>query len=171
MRNAIACATPAVAANHDDLNVNYIAAATPRSAAVQSFPWNKLTSKLMLHFAEAVWFVGRWLAVPALILLALRDVYVTIRMGQELLVPLGLLMGTVLTGIVKETFSSAGMDFQDTALPWHLVVLGLFSVLLRVNAAVSFQAFIALGGLWQTMRYAVDWKARKELPACEEENT
>lgn len=177
MQSAIACATPVVGDNHGDQNAKSSAATgSQRSfAPVESYPWDKLTTKLMLHFADAVWFVGKWLAVPALILVVLRDVFFTVRVGKELSIPFGLLVGTVLTGIVKETLSCVGIDFQHSVLPWHLVELGLLFVLLRVQAAVmeehSFQAFFAIGGLWQTIRFAVDWKARKEEPVHEEENS
>lgn len=171
MQSVISCAS---LDDHGDQNVKSRAATASQIsfAPIESYPWDKLITKLMLHFADAVWFVGKWLAVPALILVALRDVFFTVRAAEELSIPFGLLVGTVFTGIVKETLSSVGIDFQHSVLPWHLLELGLLFVLVRVMVQESsFQAFFAIGGLWQTIRFALDWKAKKEEPDHEEENS
>eukprot|EP00250_Pteridium_aquilinum_P006908 c16737_g1_i1 orf=94-807(+) len=171
---AIACATSAEGADHGGQNVQAMATALFRRgfAQLESYPWDKFSTKLMQHLAEAVWFVGKWVAVPALILTALRDVYLTVLTANELCIPIGLLVGTILTGILKEACSTLGMDFQHNVLPWHLVELGLFFVIVKACALKGplwFQAFLlhfTTGGLWQTIRFSLDWKARKEEPAA-----
>ncbi|KAI5057408.1 hypothetical protein GOP47_0027423 [Adiantum capillus-veneris] len=140
-----------------------------RGLQIDGYLWAQFTTKLMHHAADAVWFFGKWFAAPALILLALRDVVVAVATGNELCIPVGLLVGTLFTGILKETFSTLGIDFQHNVLPWHLLELELFFVILRIGASriapFWFRVFLChfiIGGLWQTLRFCLDWKAKKE---------
>lgn len=122
----------------------------------------------MQNLADAVWVVGKWLVIPILIVTALREVVFTVSTSKELFIPIGLLAGTMLAGILKETAATLGTDFQDGALPWHLVMVGLFFALAKVIAPKypiwvrAFLVHFANGGLWQTIRFSISWKTSKE---------
>ncbi|MCO5571200.1 hypothetical protein L7F22_024934 [Adiantum nelumboides] len=145
---------------------------------IDSYPWAKLATSLMHHAANAVWFLGKWVVSPALIFLALRDGILAVATENELWIPLGLLVGTLFTGILNETFSILGFDFQHNVLPWHLLEFGLFFVIMRVGASKIapfwFRVFLyhfSIGGLWQTIRFCLDWKAKNEHCLHEEVNS
>ncbi|KAH7426589.1 hypothetical protein KP509_10G007400 [Ceratopteris richardii] len=123
----------------------------------------------MQNLADATWFLGKWIAVPALVILAVQDVLFTVASKNELWIPVGLLVGIIFSGIIKETFSSIGYNFQHSILPLHLLELGIFFVILKSCAfkinCIWFRVFLlhfTTGGLWQTFRFCLDWKWRKK---------
>ena len=84
---------------------------------LQRFPWDKFSESLAEHVVEAVWIIGKWFLVPVLVVSAVREVVFAISMGKELFIPLGLLGGTMMSGVLKDTTLSLGStDFQVFSL-------------------------------------------------------
>ncbi|KAI3880133.1 hypothetical protein MKW92_018414 [Papaver armeniacum] len=110
---------------------------------VKEFPWKKaediMLQRLLFLGKEAL----KWLLITLFAFSSLSDILLSISKNKELLIPLGLFIGCVVSDIFKETskelFPSASA--KEGGLKMNLVVIGAFFVFVKVVAA-----FLAVGG-------------------------
>lgn len=145
-------------------------------APLQTFPWAKACTRLAERVEDLLWNIGKWVGLPLLVVMTFTEIVFTILSGKELLMPVGLLVGTVLAGILKETAVLLGNGLQDGSIPWHLLGIGVFFTVFKIvafmcnNWACVLLLHFASGGLWQTIRFTVVWKRSRVRMAGAEEN-
>jgi len=142
---------------------------------IRVFPWVKAGRLFLERLLEQLWSVGKWLAIPVLAVSMLSELSYTLMQEKVLLIPAGMIGGIAFCGILKETALELlpGIDKKD--VPWHLVAVGLFFILLKyigpylpVWGRITVPHF-ANGGLWQTIKLVNDWrKAHSSSPGVQQ---
>ncbi|KAI3903448.1 hypothetical protein MKW98_032102 [Papaver atlanticum] len=110
---------------------------------VKEFPWKK-AEDIML---QRLLFLGKeafkWSLITLFAFSSLSDILLSISKNKELLIPLGLFIGCVVSDIFKETSKELfpSSSAKEGGLKMNLVVIGAFFVFVKVVAA-----FLAVGG-------------------------
>ncbi|KAK9270880.1 hypothetical protein L1049_026466 [Liquidambar formosana] len=123
----------------------------------KDLPW-KNTEDVML---QRLLFVGKkalkWSLIGLFILSSLSDVVFSISKNKELMIPIGLFAGCMMTDFLKETSQELFPNSEERGLSWHLVGISCFFVLVKfVSAYFALQGqlfllHVANGGLMQVL--------------------
>ncbi|KAI4366507.1 hypothetical protein MLD38_022378 [Melastoma candidum] len=144
---------------------------------VRQLPWEK-AERVLINKAI---FIGqkalKWVLIALLVTCSLSDFLFAITRSRELLAPIGLYAGCLLTDFLKEVAVDYSGDTWDAYLPKFLIAVGCFFTILKFASgrcalgARIFLLHVANGGfmqifwLWRTMtsQTEADCNAGKQL--------
>ncbi|KAH7298929.1 hypothetical protein KP509_25G064900 [Ceratopteris richardii] len=110
---------------------------------VKSYPWGKMCTK--------------WVAIPLFVLSTLSEIVYTLSVGKESCIPLGIVMGFMLSKVVGNACLDVMQELQDARITWPLVLLAFFFILLKLPGpyypswAAAFLPHVANAGLLKTV--------------------
>lgn len=131
--------------------------AVPES--VKEFPWKKAEDQMIQRLLFAGKKAFTWSLIPLFIMSSLSDIIFSISKNTELLIPLGLFVGCLMTDFFKETAQELFRDSQEQEKDLSLQLLGIACIFLLVKFistyfAVTGHVFllnVANGGLMQAL--------------------
>ncbi|KAL5777535.1 hypothetical protein ACOSP7_010461 [Xanthoceras sorbifolium] len=125
--------------------------------SVKDFPWKKaekkILEKLLFHGQKAL----KWSLIVLFIVSSLSDAIFSISRNQELIIPIGLLVGCLMTDFLRETLRELFPGSEGKVLQRHYLGLACFFVLVKFMStyfALQARVFIlnvANGGLMQVL--------------------
>eukprot|EP01018_Ginkgo_biloba_P013886 Gb_31998 [translate_table: standard] len=130
---------------------------------IRVFPWKKAYEKFVQRLFSLAVEVAKWLFIPILIVSSLSEMTYCGGQNKELLIPIGMLAGSALAGILKETAVELSEKLKEGSFPWHLVIIGAFFALVKFPGPYYpywgrvFLPHFANGGLWITLWFAHIW--------------
>ncbi|KAJ9166385.1 hypothetical protein P3X46_021151 [Hevea brasiliensis] len=138
---------------------------------VKEFPWRKAGDVLL----KRLLFIGqaalKWSLITIFIFSSVSDVIFSISRNQELMIPVGLLIGCLITDYLKEILQEMLQASEDKGLNILLVSISCFFVLVKVISAYFaartqvFLLHVANGGLLQVL-----WLWRQLLKENDDRN-
>ncbi|GLT71888.1 hypothetical protein SLA2020_438750 [Shorea laevis] len=124
---------------------------------VKEIPWKKAEKILM----ERLLFVGqkalKWTLTILFVFSSLSDFIFSISRNQELMIPLGLFVGCMMTDFLKEISHELFCNSEEKGLNWQFMGIGCFFVLIKFLSANFlmrervFLLHVANGGLMQLL--------------------
>ncbi|XP_050226801.1 uncharacterized protein LOC126676609 [Mercurialis annua] len=126
---------------------------------VKEFPWaeaaNLLLKRLMVIGQAAL----KWSLIALFVLSSVSDVIFSISRNQELMIPIGLLMGCLMTDFLKETLQELfqAPEPEDTRLDLTFMIVSCFFLLVKVISTFfttrpqALLLHVANGGLLQVL--------------------
>lgn len=125
---------------------------------VKHFPWKKAETVLLDRVVLLGQKALKWSLITLFVASSLSDVLFAISRNRELIIPIGLFVGCLLTDFLKEVTVELSDDSQlDKGFIQHLTAIGCFFVLLKFTAAFCglgvrvFLLHVANGGLMQAL--------------------
>lgn len=125
--------------------------------SVKDIPWKKAEDLLL----ERLLFLGqkafKWTLITLFVFGSFSDVIFSFSRNQELLIPIGLFVGCLMTDFLKETLQEMFHNTEEKRLNWDFIGIGCFFVLIKflaANFATQPQVFLlhfANGGLMQLL--------------------
>jgi len=143
---------------------------------IKVFPWDIAYNKFFHHLFRLAFEVAKWLFIPVLFVSSLSEMIYCGWQNKELLIPIGMLAGIYLAGILKETAVELSENLQEGGFPWHLAIIGAFFALIKFPGPYYpywgriFLPHFANGGLWRTLWFAHIWHKSQFKTAEEETN-
>ncbi|ONK64837.1 uncharacterized protein A4U43_C07F30500 [Asparagus officinalis] len=138
---------------------------------VKSFPWSETLWKLMGIVLDLAVEVGKYLSLPVLALSQLSEMSYCAHERKLVLVPIPFLVGFAVAGVMKDTAAGVSSDLKEGGFPWHLLLIALFFVLLKLPGPYYpywgrlLIPHFANGGLWRSIWLAFIWyKRTQSLP-------
>ncbi|XP_002521835.2 uncharacterized protein LOC8283263 isoform X2 [Ricinus communis] len=136
---------------------------------VKRFPWNRALENFIQLILDLVVAVVKYLCVPLLAVSSLSEMSYCAHHKKLSFVPLPLLIGIVVAGILKETALELSPLLKDAEVPWHLIAIAIFFSLIKLPGPYYpywgriFIPHFANGVLWRTIWSAFLWyrKPRK----------
>ncbi|KAF5740093.1 putative Embryo defective [Tripterygium wilfordii] len=126
-------------------------------STVKTFPWKKAENILL----EQLLFLGKkvlkWAFISFFILSSIADVIFSIARSQELMIPIGLLVGCLMTDFLKETLHELFHRSKEKNSESQLVGISCFFILVKfISSCFSlrmqvFLMHVANGGLMQVL--------------------
>ncbi|KAI5393410.1 hypothetical protein KIW84_060512 [Lathyrus oleraceus] len=126
---------------------------------VQEFPWRKAQHTLLDRLPLLVQEALKWLLIAYFIISSLSDVVYTFSINRELIIPVGLFVGCLIAGFLKEVSLELFHQFEEIDLKWRqLGLCGLFALVKFTSTWFSLQPslfllHVANGGLMQLLWY------------------
>ncbi|XP_043809219.1 uncharacterized protein LOC110606485 isoform X2 [Manihot esculenta] len=124
---------------------------------VKEFPWRKAGDELL----KRLMFIGqaalKWSLIAVFIFSSVSDVIFSISRNQELMIPVGLLIGCLITDYLKEILQEVIQASEDKGLNLVLASISCLFVLTKVIStyfaarAQVFLLHVANGGLLQVL--------------------
>ncbi|GLT93640.1 hypothetical protein SLE2022_114230 [Rubroshorea leprosula] len=124
---------------------------------VKEFPWKKAEDMLLVQLLALGWKAFKWSVMPVFVYSSLSDVVFSISRNQELLIPLGLLLGCLMTDFLKETSREMFQSSEEKSLSRHLLAIGSFFVVVKfISICFTIKARVLLlhvanGGLMEVL--------------------
>ncbi|PKI39288.1 hypothetical protein CRG98_040344 [Punica granatum] len=133
---------------------------------VKSFPWNRALENFIQLVLDLTLAVVKILCVPLLAITSLSEMSYCAHERKLLLVPLPLLVGFALAGVLKETALELSPLIKDAEIRWHLIAIAIFFTLLKLPGPYYpywgriFIPHLANGALLRTLWSAFMWYRR-----------
>lgn len=137
---------------------------------IKAFPWKKAFTRFFHHLSSLAFWVAKWLSIPVVLISSLSEMTYCGWQNKELLILYGLLSGSVLAGILKETAIELSEDFQEGKFPWHLLIIAAFFALIKLPGPYYpywlrvFLPHFATGGLLRLLWSANIWYKTQSTP-------
>ncbi|EEF52223.1 conserved hypothetical protein [Ricinus communis] len=129
--------------------------ATPNP--VKKFPWREAGDMLLKRLLFIGQKVLKWSLAVIFVLSCISDIIFSISRNQELMIPIGLLVGCLMTDFLKETLQELFQASEDKELNFPLVIICCFFVFVKVMSAYFISrpqmllSHVANGGLLQAV--------------------
>lgn len=142
---------------------------------VKSFPWNKVAESFIQLILDLVLAVMKYLSVPVLAVSSLSEMSYCAHERKLFLVPIPILVGVALAGILKETALELSPLLKEAEVPWHLIAVAIFFTLIKLPGPYYpywgriLIPHIANGGLLRTLWFAFLWYRRPKQAAARPE--
>ncbi|KAK1358776.1 Embryo defective [Heracleum sosnowskyi] len=142
---------------------------------VKSFPWNKAAESFIQLILDLVLAVMKYLSVPVLAVSSLSEMSYCAHERKLLLVPIPILVGVALAGILKETALELSPLLKEAEVPWHLIAVAIFFTLIKLPGPYYpywgriLIPHIANGGLLRTLWFTFLWYRRPKKAAANPE--
>ncbi|XP_020217540.1 uncharacterized protein LOC109800996 [Cajanus cajan] len=133
---------------------------------VKNFPWSKALDNFIQLILDLILFVIRYLAVPVFAVTSLSELSYCAHERKLVLVPLPVLFGVAIAGILKETALELSPRLKDAEVPWHLIVIAIFFTLIKLPGPYYpywgriFIPHFANGVLLRTIWFTILWYRR-----------
>ncbi|XP_017256226.1 uncharacterized protein LOC108225782 isoform X1 [Daucus carota subsp. sativus] len=139
---------------------------------VKSFPWNKAAESFIQLIIDLVLAVMKYLSIPVLAISSLSEMSYCAHERKLFLIPIPILVGVALAGILKETALELSPLLKQAEVPWHLVAVAIFFTLIKLPGPYYpywgriLIPHIANGGLLRTLWFAFLWYRRPKKAAA-----
>uniref|UniRef100_A0A5B7C3R9 Embryo defective 1273 n=1 Tax=Davidia involucrata TaxID=16924 RepID=A0A5B7C3R9_DAVIN len=133
---------------------------------VKSFPWNRALENFILLILDLILAVIKYLCVPVLAVSSLSEMSYCAHEKKLFLVPVPLLIGVAVAGVLQQTALELSSLLKDAEVPWHLIAIAIFFTLLKLPGPYYpywgriFIPHFANGGLLRTLWFAFLWFRR-----------
>ncbi|KAL8097036.1 hypothetical protein AgCh_030212 [Apium graveolens] len=130
---------------------------------VKSFPWNKAAESFVQLILDLILAVMKYLSVPVLAVSSLSEMSYCAHERKLFLVPIPILVGVALAGILKETALELSPLLEEAEVPWHLIAVAIFFTLIKLPGPYYpyggriLIPHIANGGLLRTLWFTFLW--------------
>ncbi|KAH7372758.1 hypothetical protein KP509_17G019400 [Ceratopteris richardii] len=124
---------------------------------VKSYPWGKMCWRFLHRAQDLAWIGTKWVEIPLFVLSTLSEIVYTLSVGKESCIPLGIVMGFMLSKVVGNACLDVMQELQDARITWPLVLLAFFFILLKLPSpyypswAAAFLPHVANAGLLKTV--------------------
>lgn len=100
---------------------------------IKSFPWNKAFDNFIQLNLDLFFNVIKYLSIPLFAISSISEMSYCAHERKLFLVPLTLLIGSVVAGFLRDAAleSSPYLKTHHAAVPWHLISMLIFLVLLK----------------------------------------
>ncbi|GMY05949.1 hypothetical protein FCV25MIE_01188 [Fagus crenata] len=147
--------------------------------SVKSFPWNRALGNFIQLILDLILAVVKYLCVPLLAVSSLSEMSYCAHERKLFLVPVPLVIGIAVAGVLRETALDLSPRLKDAEVPWHLIAIAIFFTLLKLPGPYYpywgriFIPHFANGALWRTLWFAFMWYRRpqKELTVILQQNS
>ncbi|XP_027361726.1 uncharacterized protein LOC113869549 [Abrus precatorius] len=133
---------------------------------VKNFPWNKAMDNFIQLIIDLILVVVKYLSVPVFAITSLSELSYCAHEKKLVLVPLPVLFGISVAGILKETFLELSPRLRDAEVPWHLIAIAIFFTLIKLPGPYYpywgriFIPHFANGVLLRALWFAILWYRR-----------
>lgn len=133
---------------------------------VKKFPWNKALDNFIQLILDLILAVIKYLAVPVFAVTSLSEMSYCAHERKLVLVPLPLLFGVAVAGILNETALELSPRLRDAEVPWHLIAIAIFFTLIKLPGPYYpywgriIIPHFANGVLLRTIWFAILWYRR-----------
>ncbi|OAY29428.1 uncharacterized protein LOC110600766 isoform X2 [Manihot esculenta] len=133
---------------------------------VKTFPWKRALENFVQLILDLSIAVIKYLCVPLLAISSLSEMSYCAHQKKLLFVPLPLLIGIAVGGVLKETALELSPLLKDAEVPWHLIASAIFFTLIKLPGPYYpywgriFIPHIANGALWRTLWSVFLWYRR-----------
>ncbi|KAL5539516.1 hypothetical protein UlMin_045195 [Ulmus minor] len=144
---------------------------------VKSFPWNRAFDNFIQLVLDLVLAVVKYLSVPLLAVSSLSEMSYCAHNRKLFLVPVPLIIGFAVAGVLRQTALDVCPILKDTQVPWHLICMAIFFTLLKLPGPYYpywgrlFIPHFANGGLLRTIWFVFMRGRRPEKASGHEANT
>ncbi|KAK4799297.1 hypothetical protein SAY86_024662 [Trapa natans] len=98
---------------------------------VKRFPWNRALENFVQLVLDLALAVVKILCIPLLGITSLSEMSYCAHERKLFFVPLPLLIGFAVAGILKDTALEISPLIKEAEIPWHLVAIAIFFALLK----------------------------------------
>ncbi|GKV21256.1 hypothetical protein SLEP1_g31253 [Rubroshorea leprosula] len=136
---------------------------------VKEFPWNRAFENFIQLFLDLILAVVKYLSVPLLVVTSLSEMSYCAHVKKLPLVPVPLLIGFVVAGVLGETALELSSLLKDAKVPWHLIAIAIFFTLIKLPGPYYpfllriFIPHFANGALWRTLWLMFLWYRRPKM--------
>ncbi|XVF01193.1 hypothetical protein REPUB_Repub04eG0067500 [Reevesia pubescens] len=99
---------------------------------VKRFPWNRALENFVQLILDLILAVIKYLSVPLLAVSSLSEMSYCAHERKLKMIPVPLLIGFVLAGVLKETALELSPLLKDAEVPWHLIAIAIFFTLIKL---------------------------------------
>ncbi|GMH03898.1 hypothetical protein Nepgr_005737 [Nepenthes gracilis] len=99
---------------------------------VRCFPWNQAVENFIQLVFDLTLAVSKYLCIPLLAVSSLSELSYCAHERKLRLVPIPLIIGFTVAGILRETASQLSPHLKDAVIPWHLMAMAIFFLLLKL---------------------------------------
>ncbi|XP_061376323.1 uncharacterized protein LOC133318350 [Gastrolobium bilobum] len=99
---------------------------------VKNFPWQQALDNFIQLTLDLILAVVKYLYVPVFAVTSISELSYCAREKKLVLVPLPVLFGFAVAGILKETALELSPRLKDAEVPWHLIALAIFFTLIKL---------------------------------------
>ncbi|XP_073065681.1 uncharacterized protein [Primulina eburnea] len=102
---------------------------------IKIFPWNKALENFVQLILDLFFNVIKYLSIPLFAISLISEMSYCAHERKLFLVPLTLLIGSVVAGVLRDSVleSSPYLKTRHAAVPWHLISMLIFFVLLKCS--------------------------------------
>nr|POF23874.1 hypothetical protein CFP56_23694 [Quercus suber] len=125
--------------------------------SVKIFPWKKALWHFVQLILDLTLAVVKYLCVPLLAVSSLSEMSYCAHERKLFLVPVPLVIGITVAGVLRETALDISPHLKDAEVPWHLIAMAIFFTLIKLPGPYYpywgriFIPHFANGGLWRTL--------------------
>ncbi|KAE9621403.1 hypothetical protein Lal_00032060 [Lupinus albus] len=133
---------------------------------VKTFPWNKALDNFIQLTLDLILALIKYLSIPVFAVTSLSELSYCAHKKKLFLVPIPLLFGVAVAGILKETALEISPRLRDAEVPWHLIATAILFTLIKLPGPYypSWGRIIiphfANGVLLRTLWFAILWFRR-----------
>ncbi|KAK8480511.1 hypothetical protein V6N13_124166 [Hibiscus sabdariffa] len=144
---------------------------------VKRFPWNRAFENFVQLILDLVLAVVKYLSAPVLAVSSLSEMSYCAHQRKLTIIPVPLLIGFVLAGVLKETALELSPLLKDAEIPWHLIAIAIFFTLIKLPGPYYpywgriFIPHIANGALLRTLWLMYLGYRRSKISGSELPNT
>lgn len=130
---------------------------------VKVFPWSLAIGHLVQTIFGLAIAVVKCLCVPVLVLTSLGEMSYCAQERKMSYIPFPFLAGIAVASILKQTVTDLSPDISKWEYPWHLLLMALFFVLLKLPGPYYpylgrlIIPHFANGGLWSILWFIFQW--------------
>ncbi|KAK7407735.1 hypothetical protein VNO78_09776 [Psophocarpus tetragonolobus] len=130
---------------------------------VKKFPWNKALDNFIQLILDLILAVVKYLAVPVFAVTSLSEMSYCAHESKLVLVPIPVLFGFAVAGILKGTALELSPRLKDAEVPWHLIAIAIFFTLIKLPGPYYpywgriIIPHFANGVLLRTLWFAILW--------------
>ncbi|XP_057445155.1 uncharacterized protein LOC130737410 [Lotus japonicus] len=133
---------------------------------VKNFPWNRALDNFIQLILDLTLAVVKYLSVPLFAVTSISELSYCAHERKLVLVPLPVLFGVAIAGILKETALDLSPRLRDAEVPWHLIAVAIFFTMIKLPGPYYpywgriFIPHFANGVLLRTLWFAILWYRR-----------
>ncbi|KNA14998.1 hypothetical protein SOVF_102260 isoform A [Spinacia oleracea] len=99
---------------------------------IKIFPWNRVRDNFIQRTLDVAIAVIKYLSAPLLFVSSLSEMSYCAHERKLFLVPVPLILGFSVAGILKETVQELSPLTKDADVPWHIIGIATFLILLKL---------------------------------------
>lgn len=144
--------------------------------SVKIFPWKKALGNFGQLILDLTLAVVKYLCVPLLAVSSLSEMSYCAHERKLFLVPVPLVIGITVAGVLRETALDISPHLKDAEVPWHLIAMAIFFTLIKLPGPYYpywgriFIPHFANGGLWRTLWFAFLWNRRPQKETLQQKS-
>ncbi|XP_021718342.1 uncharacterized protein LOC110686067 isoform X1 [Chenopodium quinoa] len=99
---------------------------------IKNFPWNRVLDSFIQLILDVAIAVVKYLSAPMLAVSSLSEMSYCAHERKLFLVPIPLVLGFAVAGILKETAQELSPLTKNADVPWHMIAIAILLVLLKL---------------------------------------